>query len=81
MTESKKWCINCGFAKELTIAPSPSGPTDGVECANIEMAKEMDNERGGSQYVEEFRVSNTIHLWRGEVVDDSFSCPEWKPKP
>ena len=81
MTETKKWCINCGFAKKLTIAPSPSGPTDGVECANIEIAKEMDLERGGSEYVEELRDSKSINIWRGEVIDDSFSCPKWKPKP
>ena len=82
MTESKKWCINCGFAEELTIAPSPSGPTDGVECANIEVAKEMDLERGGSEYVDELQSSGSIHIWRGEIVEDGdFSCPKWKPKP
>jgi len=73
--DGKRWCCICRHAVKITIAPSPSGPFDGVECDSVDVITRVMSEEGLEVFDEK-----TINLFRGEVCSEDFECAffEWK---
>ena len=88
MTEVKPvefQCGTCRFAKEFDYGPSPSGPQDGVHCANIDHARFLDSQQGLNEEhpcsnLREFRENGFLSIFRLEILaEEDFKCPSWEP--
>ena len=76
----KQVCATCKFAKGFDVGPGISGSEEGVNCANLELARYLDKLQKGTSYQQEFNEYGFINIFRIEAVASSESegCQFWE---
>lgn len=75
-------CGTCKWALGFTIGDCPSGPEDGVKCSCRAHVEDGCKESGENCDLEAFEKQGWISHFRFEVlVDESYICPRWQPRP
>ena len=73
-------CGTCGWAIGFEYADCPSGPEDAVKCTSEGQAELLRSQDQGD-LTDMLKTEGYMNLWRLEwLAEESFRCPNWKPK-
>jgi hypothetical protein len=79
-----RYCIRCFYAKELSHADSPSGPTDAVNCTCVDKLDDIEDLGLLLSCAKEFIKEGYMNIWRLEVLvdkdDDDCNCDKFAPR-